>query len=302
MEIMLGAEPADGNNLIKVTIRSVRCWFHKSLADYRWGIDKTVAPTFSLDELTLMVQNSQKQWTECCCPCIFSWRACARPVWAGIETIEHGDGGTLEVFKLMKERSVVFIPTLGLMKLLNRIAAGWKAKHKNHYASPIRNKVSNDALIGCDNRHGGDVGVFAHGENVLEMELMVEYGMKPIDVLRSANKRKRESISRQSRGSIKPGLLADFVLVSGDPSQTISASSEKMLWVMKDGAVYRDEKISQINTKSAFFDSSVISVCTPNNPVCLKCGIKKADFTVLSVRVSATDGNHCAYNFLSLSR
>jgi imidazolonepropionase-like amidohydrolase len=89
---------------------------------------------------------------------------------------------------------------------------------------------------------GGDVGVFPHGENAAEMELMVEYGMKPLDVLRAATRVNAHAMHMEDRiGSIRPGMLADLVIVSGDPSLQIAAV-RSVRFVMKDGVVYRQEK------------------------------------------------------------
>jgi imidazolonepropionase-like amidohydrolase len=89
---------------------------------------------------------------------------------------------------------------------------------------------------------GGDVGVYPHGENVLEMELMVEYGMKIIDVLKAATSVNARAFHLENQvGSIKDGLKADLVIVSGDPSKNIS-DLRKVKLVMKDGVVYRNEK------------------------------------------------------------
>lgn len=88
---------------------------------------------------------------------------------------------------------------------------------------------------------GGDVGVFPHGENVLEMELMVEYGMEPTQVLRAATSVNARAFHLENRlGNLKPGTLADVVVVDGDPTKNIS-QLRKVRFVMKDGVVYRNE-------------------------------------------------------------
>ena len=82
---------------------------------------------------------------------------------------------------------------------------------------------------------GGDVGVFAHGDNVRELEAMVEYGMTPLAALRvgHAAATPRPSIWTTA-SAIAPGLLADLVAVEGDPTQDIGAL-HKVRFVMKDG-------------------------------------------------------------------
>ena len=92
---------------------------------------------------------------------------------------------------------------------------------------------------------GGDVGVYTHGDNAREMELMVEYGMKAIDVLKSATSTNAEVFGHSEKiGRIKQGLLADIIAVEGDPSADIK-NIRKIKLVMKDGVVYRSESISR---------------------------------------------------------
>jgi imidazolonepropionase-like amidohydrolase len=88
---------------------------------------------------------------------------------------------------------------------------------------------------------GGDVGVYAHGDNAREMELMAEYGMIPLDVLKSATSVNADVFGIANRvGRIRPGLLADLLIVEGDPSVDISRI-RKVRWVMKEGLIYHPD-------------------------------------------------------------
>lgn len=140
---------------------------------------------------------------------------------AGVRTIEHGDGGTPEVFRLMAEQGVAFCPTL---------AAGGAAKRESFKAA---------LAAGVTMCFGGDVGVFPHGDNVRELELMVSYGMGVVPALVSATSGNARIFHLEERlGSIRPGLLADLIAVDGDPTRDISALRRVRL-VMKGGAMVR---------------------------------------------------------------
>jgi imidazolonepropionase-like amidohydrolase len=159
---------------------------------------------------------------------------------AGVSTIEHGDGGTEEVFKLMKEKNVALCPTLAAGDAIQQYR-GWK-KGIDPEPPTITNKKKSFRLAlqtGVTICMGGDVGVFAHGENAREMELMVEYGMNPVDVLISATSVNADVFGYANKiGRIKKDLLADLVAVEGDPSVQI-LNIRKVKMVMKNGVLYK---------------------------------------------------------------
>lgn len=243
-QIMLGAEPSDGNDLIRVVRDQIGkgADFIKVYADYRWGLLGDDQPSFTLDELKLINEVTRSSGRVLVCHAK-SKEAIKRAVLAGAETIEHGDYLDLEIGKLMKERNVTFFPTLSAVEMISQYR-GWKKGISPEPTSVINKKKSfKDALAsGVTIGMGGDVGVYPHGENALEMELMVEYGMKPLEVLKAATSVNAKAFHLDnSVGSLKPGLKADVLIVSGNPSATIS-DVRKVLFVMKDGVVYLSEK------------------------------------------------------------
>lgn len=163
-----------------------------------------------------------------------------RAVMAGVETIEHGDDGTLEVFQLMKKRGVALCPTVAAGDATAQYR-GWK---KGQDPLPLRlqqKHLSMQAALkaGVTLALGGDVGVFAHGDNAREMELLVrDYGLTPLQVLRQATRGNAQIFHLADRGSISPGLLADLVAVAGDPTQDVAAVRQVRL-VMKGGVLYK---------------------------------------------------------------
>jgi imidazolonepropionase-like amidohydrolase len=155
---------------------------------------------------------------------------------AGVQTIEHGDAGTEVVFKLMKEKGVALCPTLAAGDAVAQYG-GWK---KGAAPEPARVTAKRKSFAlalqaGVTICMGGDAGVFAHGDNAREMEMMVDYGMKPLDVLRSATSVNADVFGYADKiGRLKQGLLADIIAVQGDPSTDIRAV-RKVVLVMKDG-------------------------------------------------------------------
>lgn len=243
-QIMLGAEAADGNDLIRVVRDQIGkgADFIKVYADYRWGLNGEDQPSFTLDELKLINEVTRSSGRVLVCHAK-SKEAIKRAVLAGAETIEHGDFIDAEIGKLMKEHNVTFIPTLAAVDVISQYR-GWKKGVTPEPANVTNKKKSfKEALAsGVTIGMGGDVGVFPHGENVLEMELMVEYGMPTLDVLKAATSVNARAFHLESQvGFIKPGLKADLLIVAGDPSKNIS-DLRKVKFVMKDGVVYRSEK------------------------------------------------------------
>ena len=220
-----GAEEADGIDSLTRVVRDQighgADWI-KIYADYRWG-RSGAAPTFSLDELKLVVETAKSANIPVAAHATTT-EGMRRATLAGVETIEHGDGGTPEVFRLMKEHGVALCPTLAI--------AGANAERKRGVF-----KAALDA--GVTIASGSDVGVFAHGDNARELEAMVKFGMPLIDVLRSATSVNARVLHMSDKiGSVKPGLLADLIAVDGDPTQDVAAI-RRVKFVMKGGVVYR---------------------------------------------------------------
>src|SRR5271165_518722 len=218
-----GAEEADGVDSLTRVVRDQighgADWI-KLYGDYRWGPLPGAHPTFSLEEMKLAVETARSAGVPVAVH-TSTPEGMRRATLAGAETIEHGDGGTPEVFKLMAEHHVALCPTL---------AAG---------ADTPRKRASFKAALdaGVTILSGSDVGVFPHGDNAREIERMVDYGMPPLAALKSAT-----SIAGQvlpmDIGQVAPGKLADLIAVDGDPVTDISAL-RRVKFVMKAGKIYK---------------------------------------------------------------
>lgn len=236
-----GAEEADGASLVRVVRDQIghgADWI-KVYADYRWGARGEAAPTFSLEELTLIVDTARSSGRPVVAHASTA-EGMRRAIMAGVETIDHGDGGTPEIFKLMVERRVALCPTLAAGDATSQYA-GWKKGQGPEPAGITRKKASFKSALdaGVTILNGSDVGVFAHGENARELELMVAYGMAPLAAVRSATSAAARVLHMENRvGRVAEGLLADLIAVDGDPTRDIS-SLRRVRYVMKAGAVWR---------------------------------------------------------------
>ena len=210
----------------------------KLYADYRWGVDGIAAPTFSIDELKAAVAIA-KSGGRYVAVHSSTTEGMIRSVVAGVRTIEHGDNGTEEIFRSMKEKDIALCPTLAAGDAIAQYG-GWRKGTDVEPARITAKRESFKAALrsGVTICMGGDVGVFPHGENAREMEMMVEYGMKPIEVLKSATSVNADVFGYGDKiGRIKKGMLADIIAVKGDPSVNIHAIKNIGL-VMKDGKIY----------------------------------------------------------------
>ena len=237
-----GAEEADGlDDLIRVARDQIgrgADWV-KVYADYRWGPRGEARPTFTLAELQRLVEVAESSGRPVVAHASTA-EGMRRATLAGVRTIEHGDGGTDEVFRLMAARDVAFCPTLAATDQITRYG-GWDGGEPE----PARIRASRESFgralaAGVPICFGGDVGVYDHGENVIELELMVRYGMSATDALVAATSGNAGFFDLLDRGAVEDGLLADLVAVRGDPTQNISALRDVVL-VMKGGVVVRNE-------------------------------------------------------------
>jgi imidazolonepropionase-like amidohydrolase len=162
-----------------------------------------------------------------------------RAALAGVDTIEHGYGGTPEVFKLMHDKGIALCPTLGASEAYARYFQGWNGQEPAPTSVQENRRSFQLAMkAGVPICMGGDVGVFAHGQNWLEMEAMQHAGMPAAQVLVAATSGNARIFHLGDRGQLKPGLLADLVAVDGDPTRDVSAVEHVRL-VMKGGEIVR---------------------------------------------------------------
>ncbi|PRY10011.1 imidazolonepropionase-like amidohydrolase [Pontibacter ummariensis] len=242
IETPIGAAVADGMDGL---IKEVRTQIGKGAdlikvyADYRWGLHGEAAPTFTLEELKKIVEVASASGRPVVAHASTP-EGMRRAILAGVATIEHGDDATPEIYKLMKKHNVALCPTLAAGDAIMQYRGWQKGKQLAPDRILQKRRTFQEAMkAGVTICMGGDVGVFSHGDNAREMEMMVAYGMEPLQVLRSATSVNADVFQVSDRiGRLKPGLLADIIAVDGNPLSNM-ANIRQIALVMKDGTIYK---------------------------------------------------------------
>ncbi len=239
-----GAQVADGVDGVRKAVREQVAagadWI-KVYADYRRVRGGPSTPTFSQEELTAIVDEARSAGRPVASHAATD-EAIRRSVMAGVKTIEHGYGASEESLRLMKQHGVVLCPTLAASEAIARYT-GWSPGEPDSIRIKTARELMKRALrsgvtIAC----GSDAGVFAHGTNAKEIELMVEYGMTPEQALEAATRTAAAVLSLENEvGKIRAGFKADLVAVEGDPLQDISAL-RRVKVVIQGGRIVVDRR------------------------------------------------------------
>jgi imidazolonepropionase-like amidohydrolase len=171
-----------------------------------------------------------------------------RAIIGGVKTIEHGTYMSDETMELMKKYDAYLVPTITAGKEVAE-----KAKIKGYYAAMVVPKAlavgpqlqgtfARAYKKGVGIAFGTDAGVFKHGNNGKEFGFMVDAGMPAMETIQSATITNAMLLNMESEiGQIKKGFYADIIAVDDDPTKNI-ATMENVVFVMKNGKVYKNEK------------------------------------------------------------
>lgn len=243
VEVPLGAQEASGvDELVKAVRDQIAAGADviKLYGDYRWRPGEDSRPTFSLVELRAGVEAAHDAGRSVAVH-TSTPEGMRRAIAAGADTIEHGYGATKEILASMKVKDVALCPTLAAADAVARYA-GWNGTEPPPASvATSRRAFALARASGVRICVGGDVGVYAHGDNARELELMVAGGMTPAQAMVAVTSSNADAFHLADRGTIRPGLKADLVAVAEDPTRDI-ASARAVNMVIKNGAVVFGER------------------------------------------------------------
>lgn len=159
---------------------------------------------------------------------------------AGVASVDHAYQLSDATMKAMHDKEIYAVPTFAIAEYFaDHAATPERAAHDRAEQAFHAAEFKKQMAAGVPFAVGSDVGPFPHGTQAREMELMVEYGMKPADVLRADLLHGTKLLGWGGQiGELKPGYYADIIAVPGNPLEDIS-TLRHVKFVMKNGAIIK---------------------------------------------------------------
>lgn len=235
-----GAEEASGVDQVVRAVRHQAAhgadWI-KLYADYRAGPNGETVPTFAIDEMRAAADAAHALGRPVAAHAT-SDEGMRRAILAGVDTIEHGYGGSAATFALMKLKGIAYLPTLMAATSISRYRGDYvPGGPPSHRMMEAANAFGHARAAGVEIGCGSDVGVFAHGTNLDELKAMAGLGMGIEEALAAATA-VNARILRRDLGHVAEGYLADLIAVDGDPLRDLEALAAPR-FVMAGGRVFR---------------------------------------------------------------
>jgi len=203
-------------------------------------------PTMTLEEQQAIVDEAHRQGVRVACTA-HAGLAVRQSIEAGCDSLELGidiDPGSI---RTIVDRGLFMTFALTINKNPSRRSV--REIQKASFQRALKAGAKIVFAVNATGAHGKQAGPY-HGEEAVEFATMVEYGMTPLQAIRSATSVGADNIGWRDRvGSIEKGKLADFVAVSGNPANDVT-ELERVKFVMKGGQVFRNELKSATSTAS----------------------------------------------------
>lgn len=174
-------------------------------------------------------------------------RAVADAVAAGVRSIEHGYGIDDATIEQMGERGTFLVPTLAT---LTRKSTNPPTRHQQRLRRFRETAVERLHLAvssGIPIALGTDAGIVPHGANLREVELLVRFGLSPMQAIMAGTSAAARLLGIDDEtGTLREGMAADLIAVRGDPLKDpgVLADPDAIRLVMKQGMIEREELIS----------------------------------------------------------
>ena len=210
--------------------------------------DQPGTPQYTVEELTAIAQEAHKLGRKVAAHA-HGTQSIKDAILSGIDSIEHSSLIDDEGIKLAKEHGTFLVFDVYnddyILQMGPKVGMLPESIEKEKQIGKLQRENFRHAYLGgARMAFGTDGGVYPHGDNAKQFAIMVEYGMKPVEAIRTATVEAAELLGLATQvGQVAAGFAADVIAVEGDPTRTVNAL-ENVKFVMKQGQVYRNDFVA----------------------------------------------------------